>query len=530
VNGKVYLVMNDLHIVAIRATDGAVLWNYQPSINRTGLPLGTLVGHVHGLTYWKGMIWVSLPDCSALSLDAISGTPIKHITRICENIPGNSGKYSYSGAPLTFDGDVMFWTASSVSEGTNAGRGFVAAYDSVTGALLWRWYIAPPEGGDPNWDSETCARPCHGNVKPYTWDWGTLGETNGETRAGAGPSWGQAAVDSKDGLLFLGTSQPSPDWNATYRPGPNLYSDSIIALNITNGYLVWFYQTTPHDLYDFDCGWNVALGSIVRSGSNETIVYKSCKNGFVYALGAKSGNLLWSFNPPSVTRANTANSEYSQSGIYNPLEPWMSTRNGTVEQCPGINGGIESDISVAYGKVFVATHNFCTFVTLGPVEKIGGLVTGSSRVTYDSRNANTTVYAIDQATGHEAWSYFLPQVPYRGWLTTTGGLVFISTLDGRILALEVNTGRLVGDTSVGSPLYEGVTIGSDLAGRTMIFQLTSASAYGGFVAPSPGALLAFGPGRVSPSSNWLVSLVLVAAGTIGAIIVLKFTWVRRSKS
>ncbi len=117
-------------------------------------------------------------------------------------------------------------------------------------------------------------------------------------------------MDTRHGIVYVSTSQASPGWNGTYRPGPDLYADSIIALNATNGDMIWFYQTTPHDLYDFDCGWNTVLGNVTLGGSTQEAVFKACKNGYLYALNALTGKLLWYFDPPTVTRHLTGNANY----------------------------------------------------------------------------------------------------------------------------------------------------------------------------------------------------------------------------
>ena len=94
------------------------------------------------------------------------------ISDMCKGIPGNAGDYDSSGVPPVFDGNTMIWS-SSVSEGTDVGRGFVAAYNMTDGALLWRWYVAPPAGGDDNWDTDSCSTnstsTCHGNVIALPW-------------------------------------------------------------------------------------------------------------------------------------------------------------------------------------------------------------------------------------------------------------------------------------------------------------------------------------------------------------------------
>ncbi len=199
VNGTVFVLTNFLTVYAINGETGAVVWSYVAQLNTTGLPLGPLVGHMHGMNYYRGDLWVNLPDCSVLALNALSGAVVMRIRDICAGIPGNAGFYDSSGVPPVFDGDTMIWT-SSVSEGTDVGRGFVAAYDITDGQLLWRWYVAPPAGGDPNWDADSCSvnatSSCHGNVSPYVGDWGGMGMTttiNGTTShplAGAGPSFG----------------------------------------------------------------------------------------------------------------------------------------------------------------------------------------------------------------------------------------------------------------------------------------------------------------------------------------------------
>ena len=146
--------------------------------------------------------------------------------------------------------------------------------------------------------------------------------TTDHVLAGAGPSFGDPVVDTHHGIVFVSTSQASPDWNGTYRPGPDLYADSIIALNTTNGHMLWFYQTTPHDLFDFDCGWNTVLGNVTSGGSAQEVVFKACKNGYVYAIGALTGALLWYFNPPP-SRGTS------------PRTRTMSSRRTTRRPCPG---------------------------------------------------------------------------------------------------------------------------------------------------------------------------------------------------
>ena len=516
VNGTVYVVTNFLWVYAFDAATGSVLWTFAGELNTTGLPLAPLMGHIHGINYYKGQVWVSLPDCSVYGLDAATGAVKTKITGICAGVPGNSGVYTAEQVPPTFYKDTMIWS-SSVAVGTAVGRGFVAAYDisSGKGRLLWRWFVTPGAGGDPNWDTSSCSLPCHGNVAPFPGDWGRMGYGN-MTMAGAGPSFGDPVVDARHGIVFVSTSQPSPGWNGTYRPGPDLYADSIVALNITtgsqNGQMLWFYQTTPHDLYDFDCGWNTVLGNATEGGTIHEAVFKACKNGYVYALDALTGTLLWNFNPPSLKRSNTINANYVVTGNYSANLPWINyPSKSQFKQCPGEEGGIEADIALAYGMVYVAAHNFCTFGQVTSVQALGANVWGAQYLTQDSKDANTTIYAVDESSGKVVWSYFIPTVPYRGWLTATGGMVLAGSLDGNIYFLDARSGSLIQRQYLGTPLYEAPTLGATASGEVYLYQLVGVAAYGAFEQAVPGFLMALAPAPSGLFSYWdLVGLAAVA--------------------
>jgi alcohol dehydrogenase (cytochrome c)/quinohemoprotein ethanol dehydrogenase len=521
VNGTVYLVTNFLTVYAINGETGGVVWSYAPQLNTTGLPLGPLVGHMHGINYYRGDVWVSMPDCSAHGLDALTGRLVVKISRICADIPGNAGFYDSSGVPPVFRGNTMIWS-SSVSEGTNVGRGFVAAYDVTTGSLLWRWYVTPAEGGDPLWDTNSCpSSSCHGNVAPVNGDWGTLnlnGLGSGGPMAGAGPSFGDPVVDARRGIVYVSTSQASPDWNGTFRPGPDLYSDSVVALNVTNGNMMWFFQTTPHDLYDFDCGWNTVLGNATVGGKTQEAVFKACKNGYVYALDALTGKKLWYFDPPAVARSMTINANYVVTGNYSGSLPWInfpSTKQ--FKQCPGQNGAVESDIAFAYSRIYVATYNFCTFGQVAPVGAEGSNLWGVTGLQPDWQHANTTIYAIDASSGKESWKYFIPTVPYRGWLTASGGLIFAGSLDGSIHILDAFSGRQVYDLKVGPSLYQSPTIGSAADGKVYLYQLIGAPSYGAFAGGVPGDLMAFTLHSPAPPS-WETYVPWVATGVLAAAV------------
>jgi outer membrane protein assembly factor BamB len=531
VQGIVYVVTNFLTVYAINGQTGNLVWSYAPQLNTTGLPLGPLAGHMHGINYYRGNIWVSMPDCSVDAIDAATGALVMKISEICKDIPGNSGLYDSSGVPPVFDGDTMIWT-SSVSEGTNVGRGFVAAYSISSGDLLWRWYVAPPSGGDPGWDTNSCPPPCHGNVTPFSGDWGAMGTTtviNGTTNnvlVGAGPGFGDPVVDTRRGVVFVSTSQASPDWNGTYRPGPDLYSDSVVALNATDGSMLWFYQTTPHDLYDFDCGWNTVLGNATVGGVQSEAVFKACKNGYLYALDASTGSLLWYFDPPTVARSFTGNANYVVTRDYSADLAWANyPSTDQFEQCPGENGAVESDIAFAYSMVYVASYNLCTYVQVGPVSSAGGQVMGVTYLQPSRLGVNTTIYGVDASTGRAVWNYSIPAYPFRGWLTVSNGLLYAGSPDGKVHILDALTGAPVYSLAVGPPLYDSPTLGTAANGKIHLYQLVSSASEGAIQGPVPGELIAFElPG--SPNSPWPATTVIAGVAVAAASAAVAYGWLR----
>jgi hypothetical protein len=171
--------------------------------------------------------------------------------------------------------------------------------------MLWRTFFMPPiDGSDPNWSSQVCQTasvwvagvPCSAlSPSIIQNDWQDPEEAkvwNGTDIApstGMSNSWGQYALDDQDGLVFMGTSQPGPDWNASLRPGPNLLANSIVALNMTTGKVVWADKSIARDVNDEDCNLNTIFASVEGS----EMVLKACKSGVVYGIDALSGQPKW---------------------------------------------------------------------------------------------------------------------------------------------------------------------------------------------------------------------------------------------
>jgi len=155
-------------------------------------------------------------------------------------------------------------------------------------------------------------------------DWGSFGYNGTVSFAGTDGGWGGSdAYDPQTGIVYVGTGQPSPDWNATTRPGLNLWSSSILAIDERTGKLVWGFQTSPHDLGDWDCAWSVMLANATINGQAQKVVMKGCKNGYFYALDAATGKMLWDFSAPTIKRA-TASAILDPTNKSEMVKPWAN--------------------------------------------------------------------------------------------------------------------------------------------------------------------------------------------------------------
>ncbi len=568
VEGILYAVANWHRVFALDASDGAVVWykdlplmknwsSYlQPSVpGPNGIPLG----HYHQMIYTahsfgRPLVWVVSNTYQVFALDANTGDIVVNFSPMVQDqgsIEGNHGIYDVDTPTILIDdqrGILLF--GPSVSEGQSSGRGFVEAWSikETRPTFLWRDYIIPPQdGSDPSWSLNSVNNMSHASVFNGTGavdlkslsrshlenmlygDWGNFGFDGTRSYAGAGAGWGGSwAIDQTTGVAYVSTSTATPDWNATQRPGLNLWSDSVLALNLTSGKIIWGFQAIPHPLGDFDCSWNVVLANETINGRIEPVVFKGCKNGYIFALDGHTGGLLWFLSPPSIRWDNVK--------ILNPLNSTQMTqynwpgypRVHKIVLNPSDTGALESDLAYdpTNGMIFAAVYNSpkaFQFTDVGSRGQPFNLTDWQFNWGVDvfkiqqQSPVNTTVTAIDGATGRVVWSHLIENLPYRGGLTVSGGVVYASTLDGVLRYLRETDGSPLGQKTIGGSLIAQPSIGEDRNGNEMLFLTDMGSSRWGPV--FPGFIQALAPSVLAGGGTVSVGTLFFAGVAVSALVV-----------
>ncbi len=259
--GTMYIQTPENGVYALDSTTGQVLWNFNPPYATwdPGFANGS-GGRQPGVAVANGLVFVGLADGSLVALHQATGQVAWRA------IAGPwQGGIRFSSAPLYYKG--ILYIPTSGGDGGSASN-TIDAFNSADGALLWSWGVVPQAG------------------QPGANTWSFNGAVTGNLYGG-GAGWQTPAVDVKDGLLIMGTGNPVP-WNSR-GPGENLYTDSIVGLDLNTGQLKWYYQTVHHDLWDSDLPNNVIVFNEKYKGKPITAVADVAKYGWTWELNAATG-------------------------------------------------------------------------------------------------------------------------------------------------------------------------------------------------------------------------------------------------
>ncbi len=407
---------------ALDAKTGKEHWHYEAQIPQDVPACCDWVNR--GAAVADGKVFFASLDAQLVALDAQTGGVVWK-QRVADPRDG----YTMTLAPLVVKNMVVV----GVSGGEYGVRGYVAAYDLKTGREAWRFWTVPGPGepGHESWGGKD------------TW------------RTGGGTTWITGAYDPELDLLYWTVANPGPVFNGAVRPGDNLYTNSVVALDPNTGRLRWHYQWTPHDLWDYDGVNEVILADLPINGRTTKALIHADKNGFFYALDRTNGTFLyakpfarqtWVTGVDPRTGRPTVNPNALQGPDYK-------------EGCPGPAGAKEW-VPMAYSPetrmAYVPVVENCAFFRSGQAFYGRGLPFWGSYATADAFGPGEShgfLKAINAATGEEAWKIRSEHPVVSGVLTTAGGLVFWGEAQGMFHATDARTGTDLWTYNVGSGIH-----------------------------------------------------------------------------
>lgn len=428
------------HVYALDLTKaGAPLkWKYTPKQDDRAVPVACCDLVHRGVNYVDGKILFSTLDAQVIALDAKTG---KEIWKVRNGDP-TKGE-TMTGAGMVIKDKYIV----GISGGEFGVRGWVAAYNINTGALVWKARSMGP-------DEDLLLAPDFNEANPH---YGRFGEGTrtwpGEQwKVGGGTTWGYWSYDPELNLFYYGTGNPGT-WNPTPRKGDNKWSMSIWARDPDTGRAKWAYQMTPWDAWDFDGVNEGILADLTIGGKKVKAIVHFDRNGFGYTLDRTNGTLLVA--EPFVT-VNWATGVDKRTG--RPIEdPSKRTKQGadTIDICPCAMGGKDQQpaaYSPRTGLFYVPTNNMCMNYEGVLVEYTAGApYVGANVLMKAGRGGHLGEFiAWDGSTGKKVWGIREPQPVWSGALVTASDIVFYGTMDGWFKAADARTGRVLWQHKVGS--------------------------------------------------------------------------------
>jgi alcohol dehydrogenase (cytochrome c) len=418
-NGVMYVTSAWSKLFALDAKTGTLLWMYEADLpeNIAAVLCCDVVNR--GVAVLGDRVFWATLDGHLLALDAKSGKVIWNVT-----VADWQAGYTLTAAPLIVKDKVLIGPGG----GEFGIRGFLVAYDADTGKEAWKTYTvpAPGEPGSETWPGNTEA-------------W----------RHGGGATWLTGAYDPELDLVYWGTSNPSPVFYGPQRQGDNLYTSSMLALDVDTGKIKWHFQFTPHDVWDYDGVNQPMLLDNVRLADGRVIdkaLAQANRNGHFYLLDRTNGQVVYAHPFIHVDSIKVD----PVTGKMAPLK--FATPDAPVVACGHGTAGKEW-VSMAYSPlthfVYVPAIEMCgKFFALDLDYQKGKPYYGGGHERVPPASGHVT--AIDLATGKAAWRYDTPWPMYAGVLATGGGVLFVGNPQGELEALDQKTGRKLWGFKTGS--------------------------------------------------------------------------------
>ena len=413
VNGKLYFSTPD-NAWAMDARDGRMLWHYVWKTKG-----GTHIGS-RGLGMWHNWLYMETPDDYLVCLDATTGKERWHV-----EISDFNQQYFSTMAPIVVGNHILVGTGDDLDA-----PGFLQSFEPETGALQWKWYSTPQKKGDPGLET-----------------WGSLDAA----RHGGGQIWIPGAYDPETHLYVTGTGNPTPAYTSGTRgAGDNLYTCSLVAIDVDTGKMKWYYQTSPHDTHDWDSTETPIMMDGVIDGKPRKLLLHASRNGYYFTLDRLTGeHIVTSKFSDTVNWAKGIDKrgepERDPAKDFDIAGALVSPANGGVTNWPPPAYSPDAGLfyvpqTDSYAEYYLTETDPRGAMGLGGKEEIG-LGTLGNYLT-----------AIDYKTGKIAWRHKYPGNGggMNGMLTTAGKLLFAGDTAGNLVAYDPANGKILWHTRLGN--------------------------------------------------------------------------------
>jgi alcohol dehydrogenase (cytochrome c) len=423
VNGVMYVTTSFDHVYALNAQTGEMYWHYKHNMG----PITTYCcgPNNRGVAVYNDKVYVATLDAMLVALDAKTGNVVWK-TQIADPTLG----YSETMAPTAVDGKILI--------GTNGGeygiRGFVKAYDADTGKLLWTFDTIPASTVGVWATKDATGRDMHRDIQAEKAQFAKTGDPNKTLGGGV---WQNPSIDLATKRVYFVVGNPSPDLDGSLRPGDNLYTDSLVSVDLDTGKLACYFQYIAHDVWDLDATSPTVLVD-VKDKSGKTIpgVLHAGKTGYIYVNDRKDCGLI-RFSEPMVSQKDR--------WVLPSATPALDPK--AARMFPGANGGVEwSPIATdpAHGLAYaINLEQEMTYTVDSTPYPAGKLWLGGAFTSIPGGVQAGNVTAVDYNTGKIKWQVKTPQPMIGGILATAGGVVFAGESDGWFNAYDANTGKVL---------------------------------------------------------------------------------------
>jgi glucose dehydrogenase len=470
-DGVMFVSLPFNHVVALQAATGRELWRYEHKRRTQRMCCGPAN---RGVAVAYGKVFMGTVDARLIALDAKTGKPVWDVPLVDDvdatterteqlaaddplrknRVTGSTG-VGANMAPVVFKGKVIIGI-TGVGYGLHldsdragaplgavigiAGQsqraGFYAAFDALSGRRLWQFDSTAAQG----WEGEFRATTPDGAPleRDIAREKATAAQYANAWKRGGGSAWTTPAVDPELGLLYLGIGNPSPQMDDVTRPGDNLYTVSLVAVDVETGRLKWHYQQVPHDMWGYDVASPPVLFEFVQGATKVAAVGQASKTGWFYVLDRRGGNLL--FKSEAFVPQNNLFRRPTVAGV---------------DIAPGAAGGA-SWSPVSYdaqsGLAYVAALHMPTRYTVHEIPAQGD----KAAVRYTALEPVEgptwgTLSAIDVRNGGKIrWQARTPEPLIGGVLATAGGVVFTGEGNGNLSAFHAQTGALLWQFNCGA--------------------------------------------------------------------------------